>query len=124
MANLKSIVASLDLCRKIPAGEFGDSALVHREYQFCEGGETYHDVIPRVTPCEDVGGEQDFYPAPTLAEVLAEIAHSGVILDGIELGGNLEFTIKETLNGRKEDDNNPADAALRLWLRLKGNEVE
>lgn len=30
MSKLESIVPSLELCKKIPAGEFGDSTLVYR----------------------------------------------------------------------------------------------
>lgn len=107
--NLESIVPSLETCRKIPQGAFKDSALV-----WCDDLQGYF-VLERpctwaVTVC----------PAPTLAEILAELPTVGCIVRVSEVGGNVEYTASLPLSDIEETNTNPATAALKLWMRVKG----
>lgn len=136
--SLEKIVASLELCKLIPAGEFEDTALVW----------VYDDVVGflcRTSGCEQIHKKewqlehnhprkiairrkcgQEIYPAPTLEEILRALPardrndnklkisphHPG---DSLAVGytwQNLEI------------DRNLAAAALRLWFKVKGIQCE
>ena len=132
----ESIVASLELCKLIPAGEFEDSALVW----------VYEDVVEflcRTSGCEQIHKKewqldhnhprkiairrkcgQEIYPAPTLAEIWRELRNLSVNkIDGV-LMLSCEINPDETFYETARDDNNVTTAALRLWLRVKGIEVK
>lgn len=119
MSDLEKLVPPLELCRKIPAGEFENSALGHHRYCIKDGKE-YYEVVQRgnTHSLTDVQ-----YPAPTLQEIMAKLGQ-----DYIKVGVNFRChwicyvadhygdEIAET------DDGNPTTAALRLWMKLKGIE--
>ena len=131
MGELKDIVPPPELCKLIPDGEFSNSALVWRVVRNTTTGERlWDDVFPR--DCGQCGdGDEGNYPAaghviasaPTLKEVMAELGQ-----DYIKVGVDFRCywicyvtdhygdEIAETDNG------NPATAALKLWLKLKGIE--
>lgn len=145
MNKLESIVPPLELCKLIPAGEFEDSVLVWRDHS-CLG---YHVSERFAGETSDCRGEQKFdcvgnaglivmkatLPAPTLAEILAKIpaAINGVGVLELALDDRAENNdgryvicynrygvdgaLEETT--QLESDNNPATAALRLWLRIR-----
>ena len=118
----ESIVASLELCKLIPAGEFEDSALVW----------VYDDVVGflcRTSGCEQIHKKewqlehnhprkiairrkcgQEIYPAPTLAEILESIGE-------VETWDTMTMT--RITNGKQNLTTN----ALKRWLEVKGIEV-
>ena len=134
--SLEKIVASLELCKLIPAGEFEDSALVW----------VYDDVVGflcRTSGCEQIHKKewqlehnhprkiairrkcgQEIYPAPTLAEIRRELRNLSVnVMDGA-ITVSCRIDPDETLYEPAGDDNEVTSTALRLWLKLKGIEVK
>jgi hypothetical protein len=146
MSNLTDLVPPLELCKKIPAGEFADSKLVWREdwsinlispeyaeilpYRIAERGECFvfterpskdeinevrrmfHPFIPPIV--------RSFFPAPTLQEIMKELPASNIYR--IRHMWTANFINDSIDNGIKST--NPATAALKLWLKLKGIEHE
>ena len=128
MSKLEDIVPPLELCRRIPAGRFEESALAW--------GRDVNEGEFFVSPREDI--IDIVSPAPTLAEILAKLpaAINGVGVLELALDDRAEnnagryvicynrygvdSALEETT--QLESDNNPATAALRLWLWLKGIE--
>lgn len=112
MNNLESIVPPLELCKRIPAGKFADSALVWNE------DETY----PGASAILDVRGNKIFsegwrnIPAPTLAEIMATLPACTCY----RIGKTWTVALcNDTLdNGVKS--RRAATAALRLWLEVEG----
>lgn len=136
MNTLEKIVPSLRLCKKIPEGEFEDSALVW----------VYDDVVGflcRTSGCEQIHKKEwqlehnhprkiairrksghEIYPAPTLAEIWRELRNLSVnVMDGA-ITVSCRIDPEETLYETARDDNEVTSAALRLWFKLKGIEVE
>ena len=107
MRSLESIVASLELCRKIPAGEFEDTALVWID------GNTQNPEYVFVEP-RRYAIDGTFIPAPTLEEILDEMVsfRASFCVHGMAIGNN--FYGYPT----------SAEEALRLWFKVKGIEVE
>lgn len=122
MSNLESIVPPLELCKRIPAGEFEDSALVW----------VYDDVVGflcRTSGCEQIHKKEwqlvhnhprkiairrksghEIYPAPTLAEIFESIGE-------VETWDTM--TITRITNGKQSLTTN----ALKRWFKVKGIEV-
>ena len=109
---LENIVPILADCKKIPQGCFADNALVWMisPYQ--------SDKLIVIERWRYGAGE--VYPAPTLAEILAELTTVGCVVRVSEVGGNVEYTASLPLSDIEETNTNPATAALRLLDRLKG----
>jgi hypothetical protein len=138
MSKLEDLVPPLELCKRIPAGKFEDSALVYiywwksptkaieiRVRYEVESDPEFDDLV------EDE--RIIIYPAPTLAEILEKLPKSDYdehvlycVPDYPDKGkcrifgcvwsighGNNTFT-----------EANPATAALRLWLDVNGVEVK
>nr|DAM90923.1 MAG TPA: hypothetical protein [Caudoviricetes sp.] len=123
MSNLENLVPPLELCKRIPAGEFEDSALVW----------VYDDVVEflcRTSGCEQIHKKewqldhnhprkiairrkygQEIYPAPTLEEILEEIGK-------IETWDKM--TIARITNGKQSLTTN----ALKRWFEVKGINLE
>lgn len=132
---IEELVPTLELCKRIPAVEFEDSALVYfwlspgNKYIVIQRSETSY--MPRIyPPCPC--GMKYFYPAPTLQEILAALPPYGkneqilaccvpdwADFDARVFGENwrVGYTGDCSIN-----DKNPATAALNLWLKLKGIE--
>lgn len=117
---LKELVPPLELCKKIPAGEFEDSCYV------MIGSDS---IVQRVDIRTVSGSRQSgIYPAPTLQEILEELhkQQEDVFLKWSETAYNEWLVNAYTHN--KEDyqahDKSPATAALQVWLKMKGNEIQ
>jgi hypothetical protein len=117
MSNLTDLVPPLELCKKIPAGEFADSALGYHRYCIKDGKE-YYEVVQRgnTHSLTDVQ-----YPAPTLKEIMAKLPACQCYRLGelwtIALAND---SIKSGIRSGK-----PETAALRQYLELKqGRTVE
>ena len=118
---LEKIVASLELCKLIPAGEFEDTALVWRYDRIC-GFICLLPGHPDETARLRLAGF--LYPAPTLAEIRRELRNLSVnVIDGA-ITVSCRIDPDETLSETARDDNDVTAAALRLWLKLKGIEVK
>lgn len=130
MSELKDIVPPLELCKRIPAGEFEKSVLVWRE----RIGNISRDDRIKIREPEDISykvesAEVNYFPAPTLAEILAKLPFTdgsnrtpiccGRWVDDLSIWVVGYRNIDEL---RKTDKNNPAAAALRLWLKVKGDD--
>lgn len=116
---LKSIVPPLKLCRKIPQGEFADSVLVW----FFDGTDWWVNVREF-----DATGE-DEYPAPTLPEIMEALDLAGwhcptCCRQAYEWHVDCADADCEGLPEiyNVNDRNNPATAAMKLWLDLKDTE--
>ena len=136
MSELKDIVPPLELCKRIPAGAFEDSALVWECYERFFRGIDIIGQSDRVTFRNDDQNNTvsrcsstKYYPAPTLAEILAKLPFTdgsnrtpiccGRWVDDLSIWVVGYRNIDEL---RKTDKNNPAAAALRLWLKVKGDD--
>lgn len=122
---LEDLVPPLELCKRIPAGEFGESALVYTLVGArCREGEVF-DII--VVTTRERGKKVNIQaPAPTLEEILKELAWV-TLCDHINDAGERDYwcliaSLEDFSSIMEEHDNNPAAAALRLWLKVKGME--
>lgn len=123
---LEKIVASLELCKLIPAGEFEDTALVwdiHGKF------DKWH-VEKRVNRSVRFGDYGIMSPphadisAPTLAEIRIELRNLSVdVIDGA-ITVSCRIDPEKTLYETAGDDNEVTAAALRLWLMVKGIKVK
>lgn len=121
MSKLEEIVPPLELCRKIPAGEFKDSVLVWRK----RIGNISRDDRVKVREPEDISyknefAEVNYFPAPTLAEIMAELPEGTLVMMDAP-GVWTAIAESGTTNVKIEKDSTPATAALRLWLKIKGS---
>lgn len=122
--DLEKIVASLELCKQIPAGEFNDTALVWRE----RIGNISRDDWVKFRAPEDISykvesAEVNYFPAPTLAEIRRELRNLSVnVIDGA-ITVSCRIDPEKTLSETARDDNDVTAAALRLWLMVKGFEL-
>ena len=115
---LEKIVASLELCKQIPAGEFNDSALVWRE----RIGNFSRDDWVKFRAPEDISykvesAEVNYFPAPTADEIMEKLDEPGLWRGS---DGKWRCFCKDHMSAQK--GGTIADAALRLWLRVKGIE--
>lgn len=139
---LEGLVPPLELCKLIPPGHFEQSA-------FCWH---YTDVVGfvcRTSGCEEVQGKQwqivnnhrrkieirrkhgeEIYPAPTLQEILQELASGNYTVSvNYDYWENESFVIsaeKGVFKGSGEvkgHNGNIAEAALRAWLEEMGGDV-
>ncbi|MDD3886745.1 MAG: hypothetical protein PHI35_07730 [Victivallaceae bacterium] len=118
---LEDLVPDLELCKLIPIGEFADTALVWPSGGLAE--RRCHD-------CKTTRGCRiKCFPAPTLTEILeklpAQLENGEVLIveKGIHLFSGYYFIHYPGIGKSWQyRDHNPASAALRLWLKLKGIE--
>ena len=111
MNTLESIVPSLELCKKIPVGEFKDSVLVWKERIGIS-----RDARVKIREPEDLSykvesAEVNYFPAPTLEEILDDI-------------NSFRPWDTATFTRAGGDKTKLADFTLKWWLKLKGVEVE
>lgn len=103
MSNLKNIVPPVELCKQIPAGEFGDSALTWYNFRGIPILR-WRDNLEKLTGVRPI-------PAPTLEEVLEAIGE-------VENWDTATITRPIGVNARI------VDTALKRWFKVKGIEVE
>ena len=121
MSNLKSIVPPPDLCKQIPVGEFEDSALAW--YYNFRGV----PILRWRNNLEKLDGVRPI-PAPTLEETMTSLLNYAGWLLKIDSRFGLETFVElysRTSNKHyTEYDPSACAAALRLWFKVKGIEVE
>lgn len=113
-SNLENIVPALDLCKRIPAGEFADSALV---WTLPWGG---NEAIVETREAADEFAWRTVAPAPTLEEVLKELSGSigrNALATCSKIDDELRFCVNYL--DYEEFSANGADAALKVWLAVK-----
>jgi hypothetical protein len=114
---LEELVPNIKLCKLIPDGAFADSAFYwFQELQYINEKQP-HDYRYFVSFADFHGygwGGGRCCPAPTLQEILAELTEFEVWKNNIadEFNINSEFL--------QYTDENPATAALKVWLELEG----
>ena len=114
--NLDDIVPPLELCKKIPAGEFEDTAFQWEEVTI--KGKLCVDIIQHY-PFEWENPEWAIlYPAPTWQEIMTELPASNIYR--IKQTWTANFINDSVSNGIKS--RSATTAALKLWLKLKGIE--
>lgn len=118
MSKLEELVPPLELCKKIPEGHFEDSGLM---WELEVAANRYHgewwEVVFRCNR-ED----EEYYPAPTLAEIMAELDNGRAKSPFCELLPNGKWRCSCFDWDRATNvitDENPAAAALKLWLELQ-----
>jgi hypothetical protein len=125
--NIEKLVADRELCERIPAGEFLDTAFCWHYTEFagfvcgngCKQFSGKQWMLERSTSGKIVRyrqrGEQIF-PAPTLQEIMQELPSSNIYRIRHMWTANL---INDSVdNGVKST--NPATAALKLLLEVNG----
>lgn len=116
MNALEKIVPLPELCKRIPAGEFEESALV-----WVLDPEGIECVMPREVAIYEYE-KRNMIPAPTLEEIGLLLRNlSATILDNKRIVAckiDPETWIRE-----KAKNNDITSAALRVWLKMKGIEV-
>lgn len=124
MNKLEDIVPPIELCKRIPAGAFEDSALVWLYWAKDES--SFGNVVPRILKDQfssilpGLGAVlKAEVPAPTLAEIRRELRNLSVnVIDGV-ITVSCRINPEDTIFETARDDNDVTAAALRLWLRVR-----
>lgn len=122
---LENLVPPIELCKRIPAGKFADSALVWNIRYGIPGDRTVN-LIQR----KDYHNGGFIVPAPTLQEIMLALPAynedeirlcciSDFPEDGEKMVLGEAWSVGYTEAGKKTDKN-PAIAALKIWLELEG----
>lgn len=124
MSKLEDIVPPLELCKQIPAGEFEKSVLVWKRHKIFFRGTDIMDQTDRVTFRADEQNDivstyrsTRYYPAPTLAEILAELPEGVQMRMRTARNGERQFQIYHY--SYETWTKLPAAAALWMWLRIR-----
>lgn len=143
MSNLTDLVPPLELCKKIPEGEFKESVFAW-SYSCDKRNEAHFlDYREDIEFCRrDLVNAPDIYPAPTTDEILDACKDiPGVLFPTIwyqagtpiadcayDRSGKLsdEFLTDDDFNKLdiiEVKGDTPVTAALKLWIKLKGIEA-
>lgn len=122
MSSLESIVPPLEDCQLIPEGSFAESAV---GYQICNRG--YNDEYATVV----FRREEPEIPAPIFSEILIAIRkiewiqqlYVDVSEDCFVVGIIGQKRGNTTTISMESQDQNPATAALRMWLEINKKTV-
>ena len=110
---IEDLVPPLELCEKIPQGDFEDSALV---WSMDEDGIEF--VIERDVAAQII---DVISPAPTLEEIMHKLCQAGEPVDvTLWRTGQCAVLVNREEEECEEVSCFPAEAALKLWLELKG----
>lgn len=122
---LEDLVPPMKLCKQIPEGNFADSALVWRGTNHLWWN--YYTMPRECGNCRDLDPSEIVIPAPTLPEIMQAIDLSGGYCPTCYYQSNTWQMDYETESdppdtAYQEDRDNPATAALKLWLELERGE--
>lgn len=123
MSNLESIVPPLELCKRIPAGEFEDSALVwEKTEKYFQATEIIDYEYKVVTRAESSGG----FPAPTQEEIRRKLLNLSIVPGDDVIHVECKIDPENWVSTIAVDENDVTAAALRLLFQVKGgaNEIE
>lgn len=108
MSKLEDLVPPLELCRKIPPGEFKDTALIW----FFDGYSWW------VNATEFDAQPEKAYPAPTWQEIMEGLNED---MSSIEYrDSSPHWVVHSPLTDKTPAGDNAAEALLRYWLDRKG----
>jgi hypothetical protein len=111
---LEELVPPIDLCKKIPAGEFTDTAFQWQEVTLKDGSKGV-DLIQHYPHEWHQPEWARLYPAPTLQEIMAELPPlSEAFWSDFNDGSKLWMVANSNY------ESNPNTAALEQWLFEKG----
>lgn len=129
MSNFEDLVPPLELCKLIPAGEFNNSFFVWGyscDKRNKEPFVDYRDDIEYLR--RNMVNAPDLYPAPTLQEIMVELCNFTPycikVCESFKQW-HIECCIAQEYRERyisADSAKNPATAALKLWIKLKGVE--
>lgn len=129
MRELKDLVPPPELCKKIPAGEFYDSALMWIEVENLQENKKEWRIVNRTRLFEFCHNLK--YPAPTFDEILDELhkCQEDVFVKWSETAYHGWLVNAYTNNKAKVEDyqahdKNPTTAAMRLWLQLSAKSAK
>ena len=116
---LERLVPPRELCQKIPAGKFADSALAWQSTMFLSSMPP--KLVWEVKPRSECFGHEDA-PAPTLEEIMEAIDQSfdANLTATFNLGQWVVEYRHYPKKGIGSDNFNPATAALKLWFDVEG----
>lgn len=111
---LEEIVPPVDLCKKIPAGEFEDSCFL---FVPLSNGKEWK-IMKRTTMLE--ASNRIVYPAPTVTEIL-KVLWDDYQKSTVYFRNTWYATVVNDYGDEitKVDDKNAANAVLKLWLKRK-----
>lgn len=123
MNTLENLVPSLELCKKIPAGEFKDSVLVWKERRSFSC-----DDLVKIREPEDISykvesAEVNYFPAPTLEEIRWELRDLSVAVYENTVVASCKIDPESWITEMVNQNYHDADAALRLWFKIKGIKI-
>ncbi len=116
MNTLEKIVQSLELCKHIPDGEFKDSALVWVDGNLQNLNDIF--VEPRRYAIDGT-----YRPAPTLEEIRWELRNLSVSVYENTIVVLCKIDPETCITETVFPDEHDADAALRLWFKIKGIKI-
>lgn len=124
MSRIASLSPEFAICRRIPDGAFSDSALVWMYRPELEGISEHPFAVEKRVIAEYL--KREMYPAPTLEEVIEELDKRDRYENKLKIcpvfpGG--EWSIGYSYK-RLEKDFDLTAAALRLWFKVKGINLE
>ena len=120
--NIEELVPSLELCKKIPAGELKGSVFVWRmPNSYYPPKDEFHNIFVRDMCGAKLKNNQ--IPAPTVAEIL-KVLWDNYQKPTVYFRNNWYATVVNDYGDESAavDNENAANAALKLWLKLKGVE--
>lgn len=135
MSNLKSIVPPVELCRMIPAGEFGDSTLVYR-FDHQQAGKMFPETNEDerffyVEEREMVEFAQrnmvnppPMFPAPTLEEIRRKLRNLSIVPGDEVIHVECKIDPETHVSEIAVNENDVTAAALRIWFKVKGINLE
>lgn len=123
--NIEELVPSLELCKKIPEGEFADSVLCWVD-KGCACVLPDGVIPPERHPFVELRRytvQGDEIPAPTATEIL-EVLWDDYQKPTVYFRNTWYATVANDYGDKitAVDNENAANAALKLWLKLKGIE--
>lgn len=130
MSNLTELVPPLELCKLIPAGKFAETALVWIDHRDVYPEENANPSVVVRKIAWAATSKKGVCPAPTLQEIMENMTTLCVTPEIFHAHKNYWTAQGEVLNHdgmykfHHGCSSNPATAALRLWLKLKGIEYE
>ena len=124
---LEDLVPPMKLCKQIPEGKFDESALVWEKH---DEDQNVYEICPRLCCFCNIRNEK-ISPAPTLQEIMkklysesegcCQLVNSFFDRNGWEIVAVYEDHDDSGYGGdysNAKDRDNPATAALRLWLAV------
>ena len=127
-SNLESLVPPLELCRKIPEGQFSRSVFVWSYSCDKRKTEPFLDERDCIEFCRrDMVNAPPVFPAPNAIEIFLALAEIGADMPSLSMRNNNTWTADcwariDPQDPRMYhvciDDPNPATAAMKLWLHV------